>query len=99
MSALIAQKEASSGIMLSLHPVVILHISDHFTRAKFATNNPNPRVIGALLGKQSGRNVEITLGYELVFKEENGIVEINQSFLTEKTEHSKELKKKKKRKI
>jgi len=61
-----------------------LHISDHYTRAKFSTNNPNPRVIGALLGKQTGRNVEIMLGYELVFKEENGVVEINQTFLNEK---------------
>ena len=86
---IVAQKEASSGIALSLHPVVILHISDHWTRIRQTTNQPNPRVIGGLLGKQNGRNVEIMMAYELLFKAEKEVVEIDQKFLNEKTEHSK----------
>jgi COP9 signalosome complex subunit 6 len=86
---IIAQKEASSGIALSLHPVVIMHISDHWTRIRATSGNPNPRVIGGLLGKQSGRNVEILFGYELLFKEENASVEIDVKYLNEKTENSK----------
>eukprot|EP01097_Dermamoeba_algensis_P009955 TRINITY_DN717_c0_g1_i3.p1 TRINITY_DN717_c0_g1~~TRINITY_DN717_c0_g1_i3.p1 ORF type:complete len:115 (-),score=16.06 TRINITY_DN717_c0_g1_i3:953-1297(-) len=57
-------KSEDSNIFL--HPLVIISISDHFTRTKFAINNkdPNPRVVGALIGTQAGRNIEIFRSFE-----------------------------------
>ncbi|CAK5015891.1 unnamed protein product [Meloidogyne enterolobii] len=45
-----------SSISALIHPVVVLNISDQWTRA---------RVCGAILGKQSGRDVEIWNSFEL----------------------------------
>eukprot|EP00049_Salpingoeca_infusionum_P011663 m.203722 g.203722 ORF g.203722 m.203722 type:complete len:316 (-) comp14994_c0_seq1:1853-2800(-) len=45
--------------VVALHPVVILTISEHITRTKANAPQAIPRVFGALLGKQSGRELEI----------------------------------------
>jgi hypothetical protein len=40
------------SISISLHPLAVLNISDHLTRAKYMTaGSKDYRVIGALLGK------------------------------------------------
>ncbi|KAJ1557237.1 COP9 signalosome complex subunit 6 [Cladochytrium tenue] len=53
-----------SGLIVSLHPLVIMNISDHFVRVKSQTGESTP-VYGALIGEQSGREVEISNSYEL----------------------------------
>jgi len=58
-------KERTSALDLLLHPLVIINISDQYTRAK--CSSPNPRVLGVLLGVQSGRKVEIFNSFELVY--------------------------------
>ncbi|KAF9270529.1 hypothetical protein L218DRAFT_914658 [Marasmius fiardii PR-910] len=55
----------TSGLSISLHPLPILNISEHLTRLKFQTNSPSPFVLGALLGQQTGREVEIVNTFEL----------------------------------
>lgn len=57
----------SGALDVSLHPLVILNISDHFTRSKVRTNEE--RVFGALMGQLSGRKVEIYDSFELVCKD------------------------------
>eukprot|EP01103_Thecamoeba_quadrilineata_P012686 TRINITY_DN3326_c0_g1_i2.p1 TRINITY_DN3326_c0_g1~~TRINITY_DN3326_c0_g1_i2.p1 ORF type:complete len:246 (+),score=41.47 TRINITY_DN3326_c0_g1_i2:28-738(+) len=53
---------------IALHPLVIINISDHFTRQRVRfTTTPSARVFGALLGIQSGRNIEIFNSFELVY--------------------------------
>uniref|UniRef100_A0A914HVM9 COP9 signalosome complex subunit 6 n=1 Tax=Globodera rostochiensis TaxID=31243 RepID=A0A914HVM9_GLORO len=47
-----------------IHSVVALHISDHWTRVR-VQNESLPTVCGALLGKHSGRNIEISNAFEL----------------------------------
>uniref|UniRef100_A0ABI7YDS5 COP9 signalosome complex subunit 6 n=1 Tax=Felis catus TaxID=9685 RepID=A0ABI7YDS5_FELCA len=47
-----------------LHPLVILNISDHWIRMRSREGRPM-QVIGALIGKQEGRNIE----FKQVFKE------------------------------
>eukprot|EP00013_Stygamoeba_regulata_P029438 CAMPEP_0177644274 /NCGR_PEP_ID=MMETSP0447-20121125/8596_1 /TAXON_ID=0 /ORGANISM="Stygamoeba regulata, Strain BSH-02190019" /LENGTH=315 /DNA_ID=CAMNT_0019146615 /DNA_START=44 /DNA_END=991 /DNA_ORIENTATION=- len=57
---------------VALHPLVLIQIADHFTRAKMrggADAVANPRVIGALAGVQNGRDVEILNSFELVYEE------------------------------
>ena len=52
-------------MVLSVHPLVIMNISEHWTRIR-AQNNGDPlKVFGALLGKQSGRNIELMNSFEV----------------------------------
>ncbi|KAI2796366.1 COP9 signalosome complex subunit 6 [Blomia tropicalis] len=56
-------------ILVSLHPLVIMNISEHWTRLRAQKNDPaaNFTIIGAFIGKQSGRNIEIMNSFELKF--------------------------------
>uniref|UniRef100_A0A914MNB1 COP9 signalosome complex subunit 6 n=1 Tax=Meloidogyne incognita TaxID=6306 RepID=A0A914MNB1_MELIC len=53
-----------SSISALIHPVVVLNISDQWTRARVQNDDPK-MVCGAILGKQSGRDVEIWNSFEL----------------------------------
>lgn len=69
----------SKGAMdVKLHPMVIVNISDHFTREKVKAGK-NQRVYGVLLGQQSGRKVEISNSYEILVHPETG--QIDSEFL------------------
>jgi hypothetical protein len=45
-------KGAASGLNISLHPLVVINISDHTTRKRSLNNNKPTRVLGVLLGVQ-----------------------------------------------
>jgi hypothetical protein len=47
-----------------IHSVVVLNISDQWTRAR-VQNETQQTVCGAVLGKQAGRNIEIWNSFEL----------------------------------
>src|SRR5699024_10164642 len=55
-------------ILVSLHPLVIMNVSEHWTRIR-AQKEPgsNITIIGAFIGKQKGRNIEIMNSFELKF--------------------------------
>jgi len=63
----IKDKESGSTLSISLHPLVIINVSDHFTRERVQKDVPNPRVIGALFGVQTGREVSESLWMILFF--------------------------------
>ncbi|TFY60483.1 hypothetical protein EVG20_g7400 [Dentipellis fragilis] len=54
-----------SGLSLSLHPLPILNISEHLTRLRLQTRSSQPFVLGALLGTQNGREVDVVNSFEL----------------------------------
>lgn len=54
----VVEKEGSGSLNVMLHPLVIINISDHWTRNRVQNNVENPRVVGALLGQQTGTFVE-----------------------------------------
>ncbi|XP_053210717.1 COP9 signalosome complex subunit 6-like [Panonychus citri] len=56
----------TGSLIASLHPLVIMNISEHWTRLK-AQNSSEQQVVGALIGKQEGRNIEIMNSFELLF--------------------------------
>lgn len=89
----VAESEAGSGALrISLHPLVIINISDHYTRNK--VSNPkvtNPRIIGTLFGSQKGRDVEIFNSFELTFNEVEGKIVIDTEYLTKKQEQFKQV--------
>ncbi|RWR80011.1 COP9 signalosome complex subunit 6a [Cinnamomum micranthum f. kanehirae] len=72
---------SSSGLTFKLHPLVIVNISDYYTRVKSQSNassapltinnsgGPPPRcVFGCVIGIQTGRTVEIFNSFELLFE-------------------------------
>ncbi|KAL3325428.1 hypothetical protein AABB24_036587 [Solanum stoloniferum] len=67
---------SSSGLTFKLHPLVLLNISDHYTRVKSQATGagssadsppPPPRVFGCVIGVQKGRTVEIFNSFELLY--------------------------------
>eukprot|EP00026_Physarum_polycephalum_P011878 Phypoly_transcript_12126.p1 GENE.Phypoly_transcript_12126~~Phypoly_transcript_12126.p1 ORF type:complete len:283 (+),score=52.41 Phypoly_transcript_12126:62-910(+) len=90
----VVEKEGGGGgaLQIDLHPLVIINISDHFTRAKVESNaNPPPRVIGALLGVQNGRNIEISNSFELVYHTLEGNIVIDTDYMKSKQEQFKKV--------
>ncbi|GAA5870823.1 hypothetical protein JCM16303_001596 [Sporobolomyces ruberrimus] len=57
------------GIQVTLHPLPLLNISDHYTRQSLNTGNSNIRVVGGLLGTQQGRSIDIVNSFELALVE------------------------------
>ncbi|KAG8246864.1 COP9 signalosome complex subunit 6 [Homalodisca vitripennis] len=80
---------ASSGtvgsVSTSLHPLVIMNISEHWTRIR-AQEGAAHQVIGALIGKQKGRNIEIMNSFELVFNIIGGDIVIDRDYYNTKEE-------------
>jgi len=72
--------DIKGAMVVNLHPMVIVNISDHFTREKVRTGK-NQRVYGVILGQQSGRKVEISNTYE-IFVNEKG--QIDSEFLVKR---------------
>lgn len=52
------------SVTISLHPLVIMNVSEHWTRLR-AQSGAKQQVIGALIGKQQGRNIEVLNSFEL----------------------------------
>ncbi|KAG4098405.1 Mov34-domain-containing protein [Neocallimastix lanati (nom. inval.)] len=84
----VLETENSSGLNLSLHPFVLINISDHFTREKFQKSSGNVKVIGALLGTQKGRSIEIFSSFEIPFiQNDNDIIVDEQFFLAKQIQY------------
>lgn len=79
----------TSGLSVSLHPLPILNISEHLTRRKLQTNTQDPFVLGALLGTQNGREVEIVNTFELAV--ENNGESVDHSFLVSRRDQYKQV--------
>ncbi|KAH9890988.1 COP9 signalosome subunit 6 [Cubamyces lactineus] len=79
----------TSGLSIALHPLPILNISEHLTRLRLQTRSKVPFVLGALLGTQNGRDVEIVNTFELAM-EDDGIT-VDQGFLIARKEQYKQV--------
>jgi COP9 signalosome complex subunit 6 len=77
------------SVSIQLHPLTVLNISDHLTRAKYLTDKGQEyRVIGVLLGKQTGRSLDVCNSLELVLK---GKVHLDDAFCRLRLEAYKKL--------
>jgi len=85
---------ASSGtvgsVSISLHPLVIMNVSEHWTRLR-AQEGSDQLVYGALIGKQKGRNIEIMNSFELLFSCIGDDVIIDRDYYTTKEEQFKQV--------
>lgn len=60
----VASPGTVGSVSVKLHPLVIMNISEHWTRTKVQEGTPQ-KVYGAIIGKQKGRNIEIMNSFEL----------------------------------
>ncbi|KAI7898943.1 COP9 signalosome complex subunit 6-like protein [Cokeromyces recurvatus] len=92
ISNIVSNIPSSSGLSISVHPLVLLNISDHYTRTKL--QNPtaieNGRMYGALLAAQTGRDVDIINTFELPLSFNESTV-LDKSFLMYKLEQLKQV--------
>jgi len=87
----VIEKERSSGLNVMLHPLVILNISDHFTRVKMSGASAGTKLIGALVGTQTGRMVEIHNSFELVLATGASVELINPDYFKNKQDQFKKV--------
>ena len=69
----------SGSLTIQVHPLVVMNIADHLTRARYRTKTP-PRVIGVILGKQEGRILEIANTIETKFEVKGSDILIDENF-------------------
>mmetsp|Transcript_22647 Transcript_22647/g.43269 ORF Transcript_22647/g.43269 Transcript_22647/m.43269 type:complete len:299 (-) Transcript_22647:579-1475(-) len=82
--------KSTSGLIYQLHPLVLINVSDHHTRVK-AQHGGAERLIGGLLGVQTGRVVEITNSFELMTTGSGGELAVDLPFLRTKQEQYKKV--------
>ncbi|KAF8591963.1 hypothetical protein K439DRAFT_1325671 [Ramaria rubella] len=90
----VLSSSTTSTLSLSLHPLPILNISEHLTRQKLQKGTNSPFVLGALLGTQNGREVEIVNTFELAADETpggNGGIIVDAGFLVSRTQQYKQV--------
>jgi len=82
----------TGSVSISLHPLVILNISEHWTRltAQFGSSVPS---IGALIGKQKDRTLEIMNSFELSYTVlgDNATMVIDRDYYNSKEEQFKQV--------
>lgn len=81
----------SGSVSVSLHPLVILNISEHWTRLTAQVGNSVP-TLGALIGKQKDRTLEIMNSFELYYTvlEDSSLV-IDRDYYNSKEEQFKQV--------
>jgi translation initiation factor 3 subunit F len=62
-------EKTHNSVVVYLHPIVPLTISDQWTRHKMNSDNDHPRVIGYFTGKREDLRIEIARAFLLMFDE------------------------------
>jgi len=84
--------EDEGSMTIKLHPLVLLNISQHFTRIRaqknHTQNNLTPPIVGgALLGKLTARTTDIREVFEVPLNTDNEQAVLDINYMTEKAEH------------
>jgi len=85
-----ADSGVAATVSVSLHPLVIMNISEHWTRIKAQAGTPK-QVYGALIGKQDGRSIEVMNSFELDYNTIEGQVVIDREYYQTKEEQFKQV--------
>lgn len=81
----ILAKNAVPSVTISLHPLVLMNIAEHWTRFRAQDNCAKP-VYGAIIGKQDGRKIEVYNSFELRYEVIDDDVVINRDYYNTKEE-------------
>lgn len=84
----ILAKNAIPSVAISLHPLVLMNIAEHWTRFRAQEGVSKP-VYGALIGKQEGRKIEVYNSFELRYETIFDDVVINRDYYNTKEEQCK----------
>ncbi|KAF5827947.1 maintenance of mitochondrial structure and function-domain-containing protein [Dunaliella salina] len=86
-------KQSTSSLEFKLHPLCLINVSDHYTRTKAnCGGDPSTRVLGVLLGSQSGRVIDISNSFEISWSlGPQGQISIDTGFLQHKMEQYKQV--------
>ncbi|WOO83447.1 putative phospholipasec [Vanrija pseudolonga] len=81
--SVVVASATSSGLSVNLHPLAILNISDHYTRSTITSSDSSLKLIGALLGSQTGREVSVVNSFELIYTldSDGGTPKVDEEFL------------------
>ncbi|KAI9594223.1 COP9 signalosome complex subunit 6-like protein [Syncephalis fuscata] len=91
-TSLLSSNLSSSGLQVTLHPLALLNMSDHYTRTQMQYTNKDRLVIGALYGTQNGREISIHTTYELLcIKNSEGKQTIDSEYYLTKAEQMKQV--------
>merc|ERR550519_1658836 len=90
MEKVMADSGVTATVSVSLHPLVIMNISEHWTRTKAQEGSPK-QVYGALIGKQAGRDIEVMNSFELDYSTIDGQVVIDREYYNQKEEQFKQV--------
>lgn len=82
---------AAGSVTISLHPLVIMNVSEHWTRLRAQDGVAPQRVIGALIGKQKGRVMEVCNSFELLVDVVEGVPVIDNAYYLQKEEQFKQV--------
>ncbi|KAI9810126.1 MAG: hypothetical protein M1827_006652 [Pycnora praestabilis] len=83
-------KTSDSGFQVSLHPLVLLTISDYITR--HTLRRQEGPIVGALLGQQNGRDVTLEHAFECrITNDQGGEVVLHQSWFEERLQQFKDV--------
>jgi len=85
-----ASPGTAGSVSVSLHPLVIMNISEHWTRFKVQHSCPK-KVFGAIIGKQKGRNIEVMNSFELDVTEIDGQMIVDRDYYNLKEEQFKQV--------
>ncbi|XP_077987776.1 COP9 signalosome complex subunit 6-like isoform X2 [Glandiceps talaboti] len=88
--SVMASAGTTASVTVALHPLVIMNVSEHWTRIKAQEGKPM-EVLGALIGNQKGRNIEVYNSFELMFHREDGNIVIDRSYYNTKEEQFKQV--------
>ena len=72
--------KSSSNVVVHVHPLVILNVQDHGIRAQYVPPK-RTRVLGAILGKRDGRDLELINSIEIKYDIDGGKLVIDENFL------------------
>jgi len=79
VNGVMASPGTTGSVNVALHPLVIMNISEHWTRVKAQEGKPM-QVLGAVIGQQKGRKIEIMNSIELLFDIVEGEIVIDMSY-------------------
>lgn len=78
------------SVTVAIHPLVIMNVSEHWTRQRAQEGKPM-QVLGALIGKQKGRSIEIFNTFELKWDFVDGAIILDREFYTTREEQFKQV--------
>ncbi|KAH0604827.1 uncharacterized protein H6S33_006495 [Morchella sextelata] len=87
-NALISSHPSTTGLQISLHPLALLTISDYITR--HTLRNGSGPILGALLGTQQGRSIDIEHAYEILLLRTDDQISVDEPWFIEKLKLFKE---------